>query len=258
MRQIFFGLVIAGFMVVAAGKVTASPIYNNATDFSVTTGNPAAVWSYGMLSAGAVPDASTFTLYATPSVLGSGLEVWGQAPGTLPDDVYNPTNAVINPAGTNPIQPGQAAFHPGPNGEYSVFRFTAPAAGQYLLSSIFTGIDVGTPFHLGTTTDVHVLDNGSSLFAGNVLANGLNSASYSTTLNLAVGERIDFVVGWGADQSFSNDSTALAATLTFQPTTSTPEPASITLLVSGFLTAGGFHFVRRRRRTNLLEHSRDV
>jgi hypothetical protein len=66
-------------------------------------------------------------------------------------------------------------------------------------------------------------------------------------LNLAVGERIDFVVGFGADGSFSNDSTALDATLTFQPTTSTPEPASITLLVSGFFAFGGFHFVRRRR-----------
>jgi hypothetical protein len=33
--------------------------------------------------------------------------------------------------------------------------------------------------------------------------------------------------------------------------TSTPEPASVTLLISGFLAAGGFHFVRRRR-TDLL------
>jgi hypothetical protein len=240
MRKIFFGLIIAAFMWVGPGKAKASPIYNNATDFSVTTGNPAGVWSYGMLSPGSTPDASSFTLYATPSVLASGLEVWGQAPGSLPDDVYNPTNMVINPAGTNPIQPKQAAFHPGAVGEYSVFRFTSPAAGQYSLSSTFTGIDV-----VGTTTDVHVLDNGSSLFAGNI--NGyLNSASYSTTLNLAVGDRIDFVVGFGADGSFSNDSTALDATLTRQPSP-TPEPTTITMLVSGFLTAGGFHFVRRRR-----------
>ena len=31
------------------------------------------------------------------------------------------------------------------------------------------------------------------------------------------------------------------------PETTTPQPTSMTLLASGFLAAGGFHFVRRRR-----------
>jgi hypothetical protein len=35
--------------------------------------------------------------------------------------------------------------------------------------------------------------------------------------------------------------------LSVTPSVSTPEPATVTLLASGFLAAGGFHFVRRRR-----------
>lgn len=43
------------------------------------------------------------------------------------------------------------------------------------------------------------------------------------------------------------DSGSLTLTPTATPNISTPEPAFITLLASGFLAAGGFHFVRRRR-----------
>jgi hypothetical protein len=53
---------------------------------------------------------------------------------------------------------GQLAFHPGPDGEYSIVRWTAPISGPVSLIALFTGLDdVG-----GTTTDVPVLLNGSS------------------------------------------------------------------------------------------------
>ena len=106
------------------------------------------------------------------------------------------------------LQPGQGGFHPGPNGEYSDYRFTVPVAGSYSLAAIFTGID----FAGGTTTVVYVLVNGQSLFKGNI--NGyLDQASYSATLNLNAGEIVDFAVVYGPDHTYFYDSTGLDATL---------------------------------------------
>jgi len=183
-------------------------VYNNATDFSIT-GNPNGAWSYGYLSPGASPDSSTFTPYANSGDNGGIKEWW--APFTLntPSVFDNPTNGVLD-YGTGVLQPGQAGFHPGPNGQYSVYRFTAPSTGSYSLSAVFTGIDHAG----GTTTDVHVLDDGNSLFQGNI--NGyLNTSNYAATLNLNAGDTIDFVVGYGSDKSYLFDSTGLDATLAF-------------------------------------------
>ena len=180
--------------------------YNNATDFSLT-GNPNGAWSYGYLSPGALPDSSTFAPFAN-SVNNGGLQVWNDSVSSLAA-FDNPTNSVLH-YGSGVLQPGEAGFHPGPNGQYSVYRFTAPATGSYSLSALFTGIDDAG----GTTTDVHVLDDGTSLFQGDI--NGyLNTSSYSATLNLKAGDIIDFAVGYGSDGSYLFDSTGLDATLTF-------------------------------------------
>jgi hypothetical protein len=212
-------------------------VYNNAVDFSPTN-NPNGVWSYGDLSPGAAPNAATFNLY-TGHGNTAGLNFVGVDNNGLSDPPYvshNPTNSTIN-VSTVTYGPGQAGFHPGPNGEYSVYRFTTPVTGSYSVSALFTGID-----HGGTTTGVYVLDNGLSLFSGNI--NGyLNTASYSTTLTLAAGDRVDFVVGFGSDGNYFNDSTALAATLTFN---SAPEPAALTLLATGALGLLGYCWRRRK------------
>jgi hypothetical protein len=66
------------------------------------------------------------------------------------------------------------------NGEYGLVRWTAPADGFLSIATTFTGIDLGT----GTTTDVHVLQNGSPLFDG--LVNGyLDAASFIRKLTVA-------------------------------------------------------------------------
>src|ERR1700722_13944478 len=117
MNRCLAPFVVGALFFSAVGETKADMIYNNAADFSTTT-NPKGVWSYGEFAPGVTPVASTFTPYATPYVSDS-LELWGQHSNPPPADLYNPTNMIINPSGVNPIQPGQAAFHPGPNGEYS-------------------------------------------------------------------------------------------------------------------------------------------
>jgi hypothetical protein len=72
-----------------------------------------------------------------------------------------------------------------------VIRFTAPDAGTFVLATSFTGIDFAGP----TTTDVHVLLNGSSIFDGNVDGFGPGSGpSFTTTLTLHAGDTVDFAV----------------------------------------------------------------
>ena len=54
--------------------------------------------------------------------------------------------------------PGRLSFHPGPKGEYAVVRWTAPRPASYDVQADFLAIDQAT------TTDVHVLHNGKSLW----------------------------------------------------------------------------------------------
>ena len=65
--------------------------------------------------------------------------------------------------------------------------------------------------------------------------------SYDPFLTVAIGDKIDFVVGRGTNGTYFNDSTALSATFTF-----VPEPAS--LIIWGLIGACGFFAVRRRRK----------
>ncbi len=116
-------------------------------------------------------------------------------------------------------------MHPGPQGQDSVIRFTAPVAGTFQLASSFTGLDFVGP----TTTDVHVLLDGSSIFNGNVDGFGAGSGpSFTTTLTLQKGDTVDFAVGYGTDGTYFNDTTGITGTLS-----SVPEPASLILLSMG-------------------------
>ena len=104
-------------------------------------------------------------------------------------------------------QPRQLAFHPGPSGEFSVIRWTAPTTATVSIAGSFTGTDC-----CATTTDVHVLRNGVSLFDNSV--NGFGATvSFSATVSIQAGDTIDFIVGFGSDGNFFNDSTGLDAVI---------------------------------------------
>src|ERR1017187_6050392 len=131
--------------------LTHATSFNAVTDFS-TSLNPNGPWSYG----------STPSLGGTFSLLVAGscgpLAGWNGGGATAVGDppmVYGGTGT----CGGGTLAGGLLDLHPGPTGQYSDVRWIDAASGTYNISGIFQGIDM-TP----TTTDVHVLLNGVSLF----------------------------------------------------------------------------------------------
>ena len=254
-------------------RARADTVYNNAVDFSATN-NPNGVWSYGWLAPGAAPNASTFTLYTQSFTVPTGytlsfpaptgLEVWGANTVNPQWVFYNSSNSAQTYYGTLTLQPGEAAFHPGPDGEYSVYRFTAPTTGTYSVATEFSGLDWGgpnpsAPNYGMTSTDVHILENGTSIFYGTIngsnvpgLVSGPNpTAFFDSTLFLTAGETLDFVVGYGSNQTYYHDTTGLDATIKPLESTATPEPSSM-IMLGGFaaVTAIGTAFRKKRHRVN--------
>lgn len=183
--------------------------YDLVADFS-TNSNPNGVWSYGYATTlGGSLILYTNNSYSTASIIGWWQDISLGAPGLF----YNTTDhATTAGDGTPNLAPHQACFHPGPNNEYCIYRFTAPAAGNYQLQAAFVGADI-----VGTSTDVLVLVNDSPIFNG--LVNGFGPGTgpgFNTNLVLLANDRIDFEVGYGGN-NFFYDSTGIQATLTSSP-----------------------------------------
>jgi hypothetical protein len=196
----------------------APAIYNNAAQWSAID-NPNGVWSYGYLapsSTPAMPDASTFKLYTEQvqvPVTSGFIGDWRIPGQDGPNAVYNPLDEIVS-VGTITWQPRQASFHPGPNGEYSSYRFTAPTAGDYSLSATFNSIDtVG-----GADKDIHILVDGSELYDDALSGSYGSTKTFSNAVSLAKGDQVDFVIGFGTGPYFF-DTTALDATLMSAPST---------------------------------------
>jgi alpha-galactosidase len=139
----------------------------------------------------------------------AGMHSWwsSELGGPDPCVTHNPTPQARSMANIR-WEPGRLAFHPGPKGEYSVVRWTAPEGGEYSVHAAFLAID------RSTTTDVHVLHRGRSVFDGRINAVGQQKqAAYDGRLTAAKGEALDFIVGWG-NGTHTCDSTGLEIRLT--------------------------------------------
>jgi hypothetical protein len=226
MKRFVCVLAAVGCLCAAALPARADVIFDAATDFSLTQ-NPNGVWSYGQSATLASP----LVLYTNTVREFSAIESWNAGSGSFsnPSVSHNPLANSVTQASIT-YQPGQLAFHPGPNGQFSVVRFVAPTAGDYSLQSSFTGLDFVGP----TTTDVHVLRNGVSLFDGVISAFG-SGPSFATSQRLSAGDTIDFKVGVGSDGTFAFDTTGLGARITL-----VPEPSSLVLFSLGTLAALGY------------------
>lgn len=203
-----------------------------AADFS-STDNPNGVWRYGWSSALGTP----FVL-STDHAVREGVDTWrgDLAADGNPGAYHNATGSTILLSGTGSIGPGQFALHPGPNGEYAIARYVAPEAGSASIASSFTGEDI-----FGTTTDVHVLLNGTSVFDASISGFGPSSAvPFASLFDVSPGDTIDFAVGFG-NGNFNNDTTGLAATIALVPV---PEPSSLLLVELGL---AALVLVARRR-----------
>jgi hypothetical protein len=148
-----------------------------------------------------------FTLYTAEGDCGQpGFSNW-----FLLSDVCNPhvghndTNKQI--CVTTACAPTQyLAFHPGPNGELSVVRWTAPSPGRYFLRVKFQGQDWAYP----TSTYVYVLRNSKRLLLkAPITSYKLPLLFYPEPFRLAPGETLDFMVDWGKDGNYYGDTTGL-------------------------------------------------
>ena len=180
------------------------------SDFSIAS-NPNGSWSYGWEA----NLGGAFTLYAvTGTPNGPGIDMWlgpdscGVAE-RFPLVGFNNTGAIINYAGGVSLPANMLTLHPSCTGKFSVARWTAPTTGWFSVVGLFQGIDTR-----GTTTDVHILqDSATTLLGANINGFG-DQAPFSFARYLAAGETLDFVVGFGFNGTFWDDSTGLAVTIT--------------------------------------------
>lgn len=177
--------------------------YNVARDFSIKK-NPNGPWSYGYF-----PRGGTFKLYAQPTVEDNGFKHWHiQDVFVGPDVLYNGGDDYAK--GDVLLPAGSFSMHPGPNGEATVARLTAPDAGEYRVDAVFAMAD-GTDDDCFTHVDVSVRLNSRNLMSREVNAKAKRQA-FGSSLILTEGDRIDFVVAPGAD--YFCDRTLLNARLT--------------------------------------------
>jgi hypothetical protein len=228
------GVVVAGIAVFWLAPIAGATTYDTDADFS-TSSNPRGAWSWGQEST----LGGLFTLFTkTACGQAAGIDTWCGSSG-FPHDDHNSSGAeVIGCGGNCNVPAGGTIFHPGPNGEYALFRFTAPSAGSYSINATFDRGD----FQFPTTTDVHVLYNNTSVFDSSLDSTNA-SRSFSDTRTFALFDTVDFAVGYGGDNSYFGDTTRIHGTL--EQISTVPEPSTLPLVASGL---AGLCCVRGRRR----------
>lgn len=198
-------LVGLSIMVLSLTPLLASaqaPTYDAVRDWSIQS-NPNGVWSYGYLTAWGAP----FTLYTVEDQNNCwpGTSRWTITECTAPTVSHNDTSKTIC-GETWCFPPSDLGVHPGPNGELSIVRWTAPSSGKYSMRVRFQGID----WYFPTTTYVYVKLNTNTF----LLKAPITSYEQPLTFNppaieLRAGATLDFVVDWGKDKSYIGDSTGV-------------------------------------------------
>jgi uncharacterized delta-60 repeat protein len=254
-RPVFSTLATALFLAVPAlGQI----VHDASADFSVTSGNPNGVWSYGRIENGSsqplvlhtvLTQFETTTANDPPQMV--SLPMWRvTASGTQPILGVDPSVAVNNttfviegelavgsPGQVNRLNPGELFLHPGNFDKRSVIRFTAPAERTYRVkceffpANISTGVNVHVSVVKGSTT--------SPVSDGIFLINqrGINTrdttprpgqsrpsgpgtgVAFDYVLSFVAGENIDFRVGSGAGAANNGTGMTLSIAEVQPPTT---------------------------------------
>lgn len=208
MKKKFVAGLATGLLLLGMAGGAQATTYNPTAQFSVTNGNPNGVWSYGWEPS----DFSVFHGYTNTYGNDSSNPQW-YTPGMSSDST--PTIwKYTGPGSIYGVATGQLSLHPGPGGQVSMLRFTAPTDGTYDFDGRFLPGDWGS-MAVGVRQGASWLWQGSD--AG---AFALDNRA------LAAGGTVDFVVYGG----YGYGNTPLELTVTSHPT---PEPATMLLLGSG-------------------------
>jgi hypothetical protein len=207
-------------------RVSAQTAWNPTADFSITSGNPNGVWTYGWMDTGF----TTFTPYTTNLFnggVGGSPQWYGPLGGDLTPTIWHNTSGSVFFG----VLPGQLALHPGPGAQPSVLRWIAP-------SGVSGSVNVVGQFFAG--------DGGSMTvgvrFAGVSQWSAIDAGSFDLAFTVQPGDTIDFAV-FG---SYAFGNTPAALTISYP----IPEPAGWTALVGlAALNAGVLCRVRQRRRS---------
>jgi hypothetical protein len=199
----------------------AQTTFDLSADFSLHD-NPNKVWQYGYSATNSLaPDQFRLDNYCDG---GGPIGFWhpdassGPGPGYYPYIANNTTKS--SQAWPSPngwvVRGGEVAMEASNSGQYSLVRFVAPVTGTYKISAQFAGV------HVWSTTDVHVLHNGTSLFDADIDGYGGDpafrkvqgaspTAAYSGQIEMRANDTVTFAVGYGSNKTNSGDTTGLFA-----------------------------------------------
>ena len=218
MKAYLFIIIFLVIFSFAGCKVEPSKnIPSNTSSILSFNTNPSGNWQVGY-STGNVLEPSQFSLCTsvdTSHIIGIWHPASGQ-PGYYPYTGQNHTDSTqLDPTGSWAGRPGEIVMEGSNSGQYSMLKFTVPAAGKYRVKVVFEGVH----FRI-STTDVHVLLNAQSLFADSINGYGGDSlfhaiegprptTTFNDTLILQQNDVITFAVGYGPDKTNFNDTTGL-------------------------------------------------
>ncbi len=205
-------------LVVAATGAHAADAFDPTVGFAAGR-NPNGPWEYGFS-----PSPGTFV--ASPETAASGRVVFRQpAGGHYPYVAASAArHTVTDPTASWALRPHELALEASADGRPAVVRFVAPRAGRWRVKARFAGIH----FRL-SSTDVHVVVGGRAVFdaaidgyggdpAFHPVVGARPTAVYVATHELAAGEAVAFVVGYGANRTHFDDTTGLRARVTAMAT----------------------------------------
>jgi hypothetical protein len=181
-------------------QAAPAQIYDAVKDFSIVS-NPNGVWSYGYLASWGAP----FTLYTWEGTCFTGMNTWMEPPGCGPSPSvsHNGTGKQFC-AQTWCFPPSYLGTSPGPNGELTVIRWTAPSSGTFVMRVKFVGMD----WYFPTSTYVYVVRNSQRLLLqAPITSYEWPLLFYPEPIKLFAGDTIDLMVDWGKDGSYIGDST---------------------------------------------------
>jgi hypothetical protein len=206
--------------VVSTQAVLAETVFDPSADFS-SKNNPNRVWQYGYTAANSL-DPNEFRIDKESESAGA-IVFWHPATNSGPGSGYYPYVACNSSAKSEvgckgwAVRPGEVAMEASNVGQYGVVRFVAPVSGSYTISAQFEGIHFGL-----STTDVHVMHNGTSLFAADIDGYGGDpsfhkvegsspSAAYSGQIEMKANDTVTFAIGYGKNTTHFGDTTGLIA-----------------------------------------------